>query len=80
VTEPPAPKKKPATRYVILEVNTGEGGKIDNLKHVDDVEAASATSAIRGSIKTPGIYIAIPERSFRPVKVTVETKQTVKLG
>ena len=48
------------------------------------VKARSAKEAIRKAIgdtaKTNGVYVAIPARSFKPVKVTVHTETTVRLG
>jgi hypothetical protein len=66
-----------ATKYVILE-ELPDG----RYASVETVTATSATAAIRKAAENAGAgtYVAIPERSFTPTKVTVETKQTVKLG
>lgn len=48
---------------------------------VATIEANNATEAIRTAAKKQeGEYVAIPARSFSPVKVTVETKTLVKLA
>jgi cell division septation protein DedD len=71
------------TSYVILEERVqrdGPGGT--TYEPVETVTATSAVAAIRKAAENAGAgtYVAIPERSFTPTKVTVETKQTVRLG
>jgi hypothetical protein len=64
------------TTYVVLEAVE------DSYSRIGNYTATSATAAIRKVAEEagPGTYVAIPERSFAPTKVTVETKQTVKVG
>jgi uncharacterized protein (DUF2384 family) len=68
------------TKYVVLLEHAEPGGwEVIN----DGIAAASATAAIKaviGPTDSAKRYVAVPERSWKPVKVTVETKQTVKLG
>jgi hypothetical protein len=45
-----------------------------------NVPAISGTAAIRKIAKAAGVYVAIPARSFKPVKVTVHTETTIRLG
>ena len=45
-----------------------------------NVTARSATNAIKQVTKEAGVFVAIPVKSFRPVKVTVHTETTVRLG
>ena len=79
---PPAAAKQktePAgTRYIVLEERDGNGWA-----DVGAVYARSATEAIRAAIvnytTTADRYVAIPERSFQPVRVKVETVQRIKL-
>jgi hypothetical protein len=44
------------------------------------VSATSSSAAIRATANSSGAYVAIPMRSFQPVKVTVATKPTVQIG
>ena len=50
---------------------------------VDQLEARSARGALwahlNGSDKG-GEYVAVPERSWRPMKVSVETKRSLRFG
>ena len=75
------PKPEPAgTLYVILEERGGNDGY---WVEADQRRARSATEAIRDTIAggdtAAGRYVAIPERSFQPVRVKVETVQRIKL-
>ena len=45
-----------------------------------NVQARSSDEAIKQTAKTNGTYVAVPARSFKPVKVTVHTETTVRLG
>lgn len=63
------------TEYVVLNKD-GEGWK----PIVPTVKARSAEHAIREAAgNTPGNYVAVPARSWKPVKVSVDTVPTVKL-
>lgn len=78
---PAAAAQKPAkaeTTYVILEQLSESG----SYSRVGTFTAASSDAAKRkaGEATEGGTYIAVPERSFVPTKVTVETKKTVTLG
>jgi hypothetical protein len=84
------------TRYVILAEVPATRASTTTTTDVTDfggqkwqkaavVAASSANAAIRKHAegapdKTSGTFVAIPERSWQPTKVTVETRQTVKLG
>jgi hypothetical protein len=70
----PTPEAKTTasrTNYVVLQKdgNTWE--------FVDDVQATSARAAINAhagkALGQPGTFVAIPARSWRPVKVTPKT-------
>ena len=57
---------------------------------LDDVVATSSNAALRAHMEGPkatvdpdggaSIYVAVPERSWRPTKVTVAQTVSVKLG
>jgi hypothetical protein len=82
---PPAtPKTKQTTEYVVLRDKatppTSNGGDAE-LTVIQTVRAKSAHDAIRQVAgKNEGTYRAIPARSFAPVKVTVHTETTIRLG
>lgn len=68
------------TDYLILK--SVEGG---TWEVVGSTEARSARSAIRsrvdGKAETQeGTYVAVPSRSWQPVKVAVETKTALKFS
>jgi hypothetical protein len=75
-----------ATNYVILRLVSGGAEKVGidgSWDRVDGVEAHSAEAAIRTHVaqaKTTGTFVAIPERSWKPTPVTVETQTVVKVG
>lgn len=86
---PPAtPKTKQTTEYVVLRENTSEPNSANSLDGthslVKTVTATSANEAIKqavdGASKKEGTYRAIPARSWKPVKVTVHTETTIRLG
>jgi hypothetical protein len=43
------------------------------------LDAASTDAALRKAVHENGVYVAVPERSFKPVTVTTETKTVLKL-
>ncbi len=65
------------TRYRVfqLDPNTELWGAIDV-----DVEATSAKAAIRQTVEDAGEYVAVPERSWQPQSVKVETQKRLKIG
>lgn len=80
-----------ATEYVVLENAGGEDGV--GWHPIGSQEARSASSAIRQHLAklTEGRdlsvlphgspwYVAVPARSWKPVKVTVETKTALKFS
>lgn len=80
--DPPgaAKKQKPAgTEYVLLKCVDAAGvGEV--WEAGARVRARSVREAIRSAALTgEGRYVAIPERSFQPVRVKVETVQRIKL-
>jgi hypothetical protein len=72
------------TTYVVLRKIGSEEQAQPQWMEYGRAHAASSTAAIRecAGIDDQGAaeYVAVPARSWKPVKVTVETKQTVKLG
>ena len=76
----PAPSSKRAaqTKYVVLE-------QLDSKWHlIKKVVARSANAAIREVVGAEGgdptgTYVAVPERSWNPVKVSVRTQTHLKL-
>lgn len=70
----------PQTKYVVLSLMGGEDWQV-----IKKVMARSAHGAIREVVAgqpqsgQTGSFVAVPERSWNPVKVTVETKQQLKL-
>jgi len=70
------------TSYVILTQQT-ESADLVGVKRqwheIATVQALSADSAIRKANKE-GVLIAVPARSWNPVRVTTETKTVLKLG
>jgi hypothetical protein len=81
---PAAPAKKTAkTIYVVLrELDPTEPRAPGWILHNESCRAASAEAAIRLSIadENPGTYVAIPSRSWKPIKVTVTRQTVIKLG
>ena len=70
------------TEYVVLRGGSIHGERPLELQGVWDefgrVEATSASTAIRKAAgENPGSYVAVPARSFQPVRVEVE--KTVKV-
>ena len=62
------------TRYMVLVAGN------DNAWHLyqDDVEATSSVGAIRSAVNgKAGTYVAIPDRSFKPRTVEIETQHRV---
>ncbi len=70
------------TRYVVLTSGVVEDDH--DWAEVARVEAHSAAAAIRRyvteKLKSSGVFVAVPERMFRPVTVKVETTQRVRLS
>ena len=67
------------TKYVVLYKATTED-KYERLPQ--DVEAAGAVAAVRAAAadtQEGGIYVAIPERSFDPITIEIETNPRVKV-
>mgnify|MGYP001589212529 CR=1 FL=1 len=68
------------TAYIILERATIDGHDGTLWKQVATTDAHSAEHAVRqhgGCID--GIRVAIPERSFKPLRVTTETKTRTRI-
>ena len=84
------PKTKKTTEYVVLRDAGTEylpGANVDvtsiqaSLAIVGTFKATSANDAIKQAAgDKAGTYRAIPKRSWKPVKVTVHTETTVRLG
>lgn len=72
------------TSYVVLEeISTEDGPEYWSLYDVG-VEATSATGALRSALKGQGDlgvrYVAVPQRSWHPQTVQVETQRRLKIG
>ena len=69
------------SRYLILELGKDAGGKF--WAERDAIEAASAEAAVRDYVQTSktqgGVFLAIPERSAKTIRVKVETVQKVSV-
>jgi len=85
----PAPAKKTAklTAYRVLKFpekpsQNSASGVTQGYKDAGEVNAASAAAAVRRIAETAGAgtYVAVPESSWKPVSVTVETQTVIKLG
>ena len=79
------PKTKTLTEYVVIRENTPDPNSANTLAGTHSVvktlRATSANDAIRQAVgEKAGTYRAIPARSWKPVKVTVHTETTVRLG
>lgn len=67
---------QPLTEYIVLIKQDGEGWKTI----FPNVEARSSEHAVKAASNgTAGTYVAIPSRSWKPVKVSVETVKRVRL-
>lgn len=71
------------TRYVVLE-EADHDAEGDWNVYSNDVEATSATGAIRAALNGEGNigrrYVAVPQRSWKPQSVEVETQRRLKIG
>jgi hypothetical protein len=80
-----AAAKKTKTSYVVLmlvEHDGADGAKTAGWMTVGPpVEASSATAAVRAKAPLEGSrqLVAVPSSSWKPVKVTTETKTVLKL-
>lgn len=79
-----ATTKKTGTRYHIFEEKqTSEG--VVYVPAIANVEAASGTAAIRKHVDDPsrepinGTFVAVPAKSFQPLKVRIEQQRVVKI-
>lgn len=84
-TAPATPKTKQTTEYVILERAVSD----HSWKERGTYPARSAAEAIRAHSKNGGAsspvgdgatFVAVPAKSFKPVKVTVKTETKITLG
>lgn len=73
-----AAEKKTGTTYLVFQEVDLQDGK--NYRRVGGSDARSADEAIKAVADKAGVYVAIPARSFKPVKVTVHTETTIRLG
>jgi hypothetical protein len=75
--EPPkASKAKNDTSYVILEA--GRDGSWIVISNVTASSAKAAVGHALGGEPAAGMYVAVPERSWQPITVKVETQTVVK--
>jgi hypothetical protein len=79
----PQPQKSDGTDYVILEqIGDAAHPPATDWAEFARETARSDSQAIRRALEgntDGGTFVAIPARSFKPVKVTAETKTTLKL-
>jgi hypothetical protein len=61
----------PDTTYIVLQQT--------DWCQVGSYDAPNADQAIRQAVDRPGLYVAVPARSWKPVAVTTETKTVLKL-
>lgn len=73
----------PMTEYVILANKPQQGAWLEETARVP---ARSAQAAVRAHVdriaaveEKDGVYIAVPVRSWQPIKVKIETKTNVVL-
>ena len=69
---------KTGSLYHVLKQKGGDGETYEPF--AANVTARSAAEAIRQVTKEAGTYVAVPAKSFKPVKVTVHTETTIRLG
>lgn len=63
------------TTYCVFREGQAEGGNA--YWWLENVEAASASAAIKLVAKEGGRYVSVPARSFNPVDVEIKTVTTV---
>jgi hypothetical protein len=84
MSEPTAPNTtttgEKGTQYVILHSDGAGWKEYDQHPTATSAEAAIRLYITKLAEAPTGRLVAVPLRSWKPVKVTVETKQTVKLG
>lgn len=73
------------TRYVVLQETSFDEDGVDGWAIYDvGVEATSAIGALRLALNGKGNlgnrYVAVPERSWQPQPVEVETQHRIKIG
>lgn len=74
------------TQYVVLEKAQNGPDAVQELWSLYDVgvEATSAAGALRLALKDKGnlgkSYVAVPQRSWQPQSVKMETQQRLKIG
>ena len=64
------------TLYVILS-RSGEGWMEEGTQEARSARAA-LSAHLNGVLAAEAQYVAVPERSWKPMKVSVETKQSLK--
>lgn len=69
-----------ATKFLILVEIARAEGNAPTWSEVATVEAASKDAALRSIGGNAGTYVAVPVRSWHPVKLTVEKVERVKLS
>lgn len=68
------------TAYLVLEHRHDSEGKSEGWWFIGNVDASGARAAVKATVKEPGEYAAIPARSWKPTKVTIDTNPTVKFA
>jgi hypothetical protein len=67
------------TTYIVLRAHSSAADEEITWAYHTNTVAASAEAAIRAAVSEAGTYVAVPERSWKLVHVTTETKTVLKL-
>lgn len=71
--------KQKGTEYVVLK-DVSDDRQVPRWEEGLTIRAASAEAAVRSAGLTgDGYYLAIPKRSYRPLRIRTETKTVVTL-
>lgn len=69
-----------STSYIVLEKMSNETWRI----YARGINATSTKSALRKALQGQGdvesVYVAVPERSWHPQPIEVETQHRLKIG
>lgn len=68
------------TEYKILREEEKENIHVTVWHEIEGTVKASSTKRALADIKTPGNYVAVPVRSWRPLAVKVENTVKVTIG
>lgn len=69
---------KADTEYAVLRFEDNDIAGLQRWEFVESVLARSAEAAIRQvASRADGLYVAVPSRSWKPLKVTTKTETTL---